>query len=119
MIKTGGINVAPLEIEQVLLQHPDTVQAHVVGVPDQSRGEIVAAVIELRAGAITDTASIIDFCRERLASYKVPVRLVIRSAAEFPRTPTGKIHKPRLRQELTWSASPDGGAPTGRLRFKR
>ena len=101
MIKTGGINVAPLEIEQVLLQHPDTVQAHVVGVPDQSRGEIVAAVIELRAGAIADTAAVLDFCRERLASYKVPMRLVIRSAAEFPRTPTGKIPKPRLRQELT------------------
>jgi hypothetical protein len=39
MIKTGGVNVAPLAIEQVLLQHPDTVQAHVVGVPDQSKGE--------------------------------------------------------------------------------
>jgi fatty-acyl-CoA synthase len=100
MIKTGGINVAPLEIEQVLLQHPDTVQAHVVGVPDQSKGEVVAAVIELRAGALADTGSILAFCRERLASYKVPVRLVIRSAAEFPRTPTGKIHKPMLRQEL-------------------
>jgi len=100
MIKTGGINVAPLEIEQVLLQHPDTVQAHVVGVPDQSKGEVVAAVIELRAGALADTSSILAFCRERLASYKVPLRLVIRSAAEFPRTPTGKIHKPRLRQEL-------------------
>jgi fatty-acyl-CoA synthase len=57
MIKTGGINVAPLEIEQVLLQHPDTVQAHVVGVPDQSKGEIIAAVIELRAGAVPDTTS--------------------------------------------------------------
>jgi fatty-acyl-CoA synthase len=100
MIKTGGINVAPLEIEQVLLQHPDTVQAHVVGVPDQLKGEVVAAVIELRAGATADTVSVLDFCRERLASYKVPGRLVIRSAAEFPRTPTGKIHKPRLRQEL-------------------
>src|SRR4029077_14778103 len=92
MIKTGGANVAPLEVEQVLLQHPDTVQAHVVGVPDQSKGEIVAAVVELRAGAISDTASILAFCRERLASYKVPLRLAIRSAAEFPRTPTGKIH---------------------------
>jgi fatty-acyl-CoA synthase len=100
MIKTGGINVAPLEIEQVLLQYPDTVQAHVVGVPDQSKGEIVAAAIELRAGAVVDTASIVAFCRERLASYKVPTRLAIRSASEFPRTPTGKIHKPRLRQEL-------------------
>jgi fatty-acyl-CoA synthase len=100
VIKTCGINVAPLEIEQVLLQHPDTVQAHVVGVPDQLKGEVVAAVIELRAGATADTVSVLDFCRERLASHKVPGRLVIRSAAEFPRTPTGKIHKPRLRQEL-------------------
>jgi fatty-acyl-CoA synthase len=105
MIKTGGVNVAPLEVEQVLLQYPDTVQAHVVGVPDQSRGEIVAAVVELRAGAIPDTASILAFCRERLASYKVPVRLAIRSAAELPRTPTGKIHKPTLRQELAADAA--------------
>src|SRR5712671_5623169 len=105
MIKTGGVNVAPLEVEQVLLQHPDTVQAHVVGLPDQSRGEIVAAVIELRAGAIPDTASILAFCRERLASYKVPVRLAIRSAAELPRTPTGKIHKPTLRRELAADAA--------------
>ena len=101
IIKTGGVNVAPLEIEQVLLKHPHTVQAHVVGVPDQSKGEVVAAAIELRAGAIADTASIVAFCRERLASYKVPVRLVFRTAAEFPRTATGKIHKPGLRDELT------------------
>jgi fatty-acyl-CoA synthase len=105
MIKTGGVNVAPLEVEQVLLQYPDTVQAHVVGLPDQSRGEIVAAVVELRTGAIPDTASILAFCRERLASYKVPVRLAIRSAAELPRTPTGKIHKPTLRQELAANAA--------------
>jgi fatty-acyl-CoA synthase len=105
MIKTGGVNVAPLEVEQVLLQYPDTVQAHVVGLPDQSRGEIVAAVVELRAGAIPDTASILAFCRERLASYKVPVQLTIRSAAELPRTPTGKIHKPTLRQELAANAA--------------
>jgi fatty-acyl-CoA synthase len=100
MIKTGGVNVAPLEVEQVLLQHPDTVQAYVVGLPDPAKGEIVAAVIELRAGAVTDTASIVAFCRERLASYKVPARLAFRTAAELPRTPTGKIHKPSLREEL-------------------
>jgi fatty-acyl-CoA synthase len=101
MIKTGGINVSPLEVEQVLLQHPDTVQAYVVGVPDAAKGEIVAAAIELRAGSTTDAAAIGTFCRERLASYKVPARLVFRSAAEFPRTPTGKIHKPSLRDELS------------------
>jgi len=100
MIKTGGANVAPLEVEQVLLEHPDIVQAHVVGVADRLKGEIVAAAVELRAGADRDTAAIIAFCRQRLASYKVPARIAFRAAAEFPRTPTGKIHKPSLRQEL-------------------
>ena len=100
MIKTGGVNVAPLEVEQVLLQHPDIVQAYVVGVPDRSKGETVAAAVELRAGAAADAASITAFCRERLASYKVPARLAFRTAAQLPRTPTGKIHKPSLAEEL-------------------
>jgi fatty-acyl-CoA synthase len=100
MIKTGGVNVAPLEVEHVLLQHPDIVQAHVVGVPDRLKGEIVAAAVELRAAAEPDAAAITAFCRERLASYKVPTRFAFRAAGEFPRTPTGKIHKPGLRQEL-------------------
>ncbi|SEN82562.1 fatty-acyl-CoA synthase [Rhodospirillales bacterium URHD0017] len=100
MIKTGGVNVAPLEVEHVLLQHPDIVQAHVVGVPDRLKGEIVAAAVEIRADARPDAAAITAFCRERLASYKVPTRLAFRAAGEFPRTPTGKIHKPGLRDEL-------------------
>lgn len=101
MIKTGGVNVAPLEVEHVLMQHPDVVQAYVVGVPDPAKGEAVAAAIELRASSASDSAAVIAFCRERLASYKVPSRLVVRTAAEFPRTATGKIHKPGLRQELS------------------
>jgi fatty-acyl-CoA synthase len=100
MIKTGGINVAPLEVEQVLLQHPGIVQAYVVGLPDPSKGEIVAAAVELRAGTAADTASIVAFCRERLARYKVPERFAFRAAGELPRTPTGKIHKPSLVDEL-------------------
>jgi fatty-acyl-CoA synthase len=106
MIKTGGVNVAPLEVEQILRQHTDIIQAHVVGVPDKMKGEIVAAAIELRAGATSDAASIVAFCRERLASYKIPLLLEIRSAAEFPRTPTGKIDKPRLRKELAKAQAP-------------
>jgi fatty-acyl-CoA synthase len=108
MIKTGGVNVAPLEVEHVLLQHPDIVQAHVVGVPDRLKGEIVAAAVELRADAEPDAAAITAFCRERLASYKVPIRLAFRAAGEFPRTPTGKIHKPGLRQELAQELASDG-----------
>jgi fatty-acyl-CoA synthase len=101
MIKTGGINVAPLEVEEVLLQHPDVVQVHVVGVPDRDKGELVAAALELRAGSAADASAIVAFCRERLASYKVPARLSFRTAEAFPRTPTGKIHKPGLREEMT------------------
>jgi fatty-acyl-CoA synthase len=108
MIKTGGVNVAPLEVEHVLLQHPDIVQAHVVGVPDRLKGELVAAAVELRGDAEPDAAAITAFCRERLASYKVPTRLAFRAAGEFPRTPTGKIHKPGLRQELAQEPASDG-----------
>ncbi len=75
---------------------PDIVQAHVVGVPDRLKGEIVAAAVEIRAhGTEPDAAAITAFCRERLASYKVPARLAFRAAGEFLRTATGKIHKPR------------------------
>jgi len=117
MIKTGGINVAPLEVEGVLLQHPDVKQAYVIGVPDRDKDEVVAAVLELREAATSDAGAIIAFCRERLASYKVPTRLDFRKAEEFPRTPTGKIHKPGLREQLAtdgWSrrrqnaSDPDG-----------
>ena len=108
MIKTGGINVAPLEVEEVLLQHPDVLQVHVVGVPDRDKGELVAAALELRPGATAAAGTLLAFCRERLASYKIPAKLAFRKAEEFPRTPTGKIHKPGLRQEL---ADGDGGDP--------
>jgi fatty-acyl-CoA synthase len=96
MIKTGGINVSPLEVEEVLVKHPDIIEAHVVGVPDATKGEIVAAAVEPRPGAAADVAAIIAFCRDRLASYKVPARLAFYTAAQLPRTPTGKIHKPSL-----------------------
>ncbi|MBF8287704.1 MAG: AMP-binding enzyme family protein [Candidatus Rokubacteria bacterium] len=100
MIKTGGINVAPLEVEGVLLQHPDVKQAYVIGVPDRDKDEVVAAVLELHEDAAADAGAIVAFCRERLASYKVPTRLVFRKGEELPRTPTGKIHKPGLREQL-------------------
>ncbi|MGH7335061.1 MAG: AMP-binding protein, partial [Candidatus Rokuibacteriota bacterium] len=110
IIKTGGINVAPLEVEQVLLQHPDVKQAYVVGLADRDKDEIVAAALELRAGATVGADAIVAFCRERLASYKVPMRLAFCKAEEFPRTPTGKIHKPGLRERL--SAGPESRRPT-------
>ena len=73
------------------------VQAHVVGVPDAAKGEIVAAAV--------DAVAIMGFCRERLASYKVPARLAFYTAGQLPRTPTGKIHKPSLAEALAAKGS--------------
>ena len=101
MIKTGGINVAPLEVEGVLATHAAVKQAYVVGIPDRDRGEIVVAAVELHEGERVTTDALTSFCRERLASYKVPARFVFRNADEFPRTPTGKVQKPRLKEDLS------------------
>jgi len=101
IIKTGGVNVSPLEVEAVLIGHPAIKQAHVVGVPDRVKGETVVAAVELHAGATAGAGTIVAFCRERLASYKVPARVEFRAADQFPRTPTGKINKPELRAQLS------------------
>jgi fatty-acyl-CoA synthase len=100
MIKTGGINVAPLEVEAILVSHDAVKQAYVVGLPDRDRGELVVAAIELCEGATATPDALTAFCRERLANYKVPRHFVFRTADEFPRTPTGKVQKPQLRDEL-------------------
>jgi fatty-acyl-CoA synthase len=60
----------------------------------------VVAAVELHDGAPASAEALAAFCRERLAGYKVPARFVFRKADEFPRTPTGKVQKPRLRDEL-------------------
>jgi fatty-acyl-CoA synthase len=87
-------------VEGVLLAHPSVKQAYVVGLPDRIKGEVAAAAIELHAGATVTAEGLTAFCRERLAGYKVPARLVFLRAEEFPRTATGKVQKPRLREEL-------------------
>jgi acyl-CoA synthetase (AMP-forming)/AMP-acid ligase II len=92
--------VAPLEVEAVLMTHPAVKQACVVGVPDPARGEVGVAAVELREGVDATAEALTAWCRERLASYKVPARIVFRKADEFPRTATGKVQKPRLREEL-------------------
>ena len=89
-----------IEVEAVLMQHPAVKQAYVVGVPDPAKDEIVAAAVELEIGADVTTGDLIAHCRAELASYKVPTHIAIRSGEDFPRTPTGKIHKPGLKEEL-------------------
>ena len=100
LIKTGGINVAPLEVEGVLAMHEAVKQAYVVGVPDRDRGELVVAAVELCEGATATAETLTAFCRARLASYKVPARFVFWKPEEFPRTATGKVQKPLLRDTL-------------------
>jgi fatty-acyl-CoA synthase len=100
LIKTSGANVAPLEVEAILMTHPAVKQAYVVGVPDRDRGEVGVAAVELHPEATATAEALTVFCRERLASYKVPARFVFRTAEQFPRTATGKVQKPRLREEL-------------------
>jgi malonyl-CoA/methylmalonyl-CoA synthetase len=98
LIVTGGENVAPAEVEAVLLAHPEVAEAGVFGRPDPEWGEAVTARVRLRAGARAGAAELLAFCRERLAGFQVPkaVELV---DGPLPRTPSGKL----LRRELRGS----------------
>lgn len=88
-INTGGEKVYPEEVEQALKSHPDVYDALVAGVPDSRWGNHVAAVVQLRSGALTPTLDDIQsHCRTRLAGYKIPRQLVI--APEIQRSPSGK-----------------------------
>ncbi len=98
VIKTAGVNVAAVEVEEALARHPSVRAAHVVGVPDATRGENVAAFVVLEDGATADPEGLRAFCKETLASYKVPRHLFVIADAEVPRTGTGKIEKPALRK---------------------
>jgi long-chain acyl-CoA synthetase len=94
MIIRGGFNVYPREIEEVLYAHPDVVEAAVIGVPHESHGEEVKAVVVLGPGKSLSAETLIAYCKERLAAYKYP-RLVEFSDA-LPKGPTGKILKREL-----------------------
>lgn len=100
MVKTGGINVAPLEVEEVLLTHPDVEQAYVVGVPDPRKEEAVAAVIVLKEERRVSDDDLRAFCRKALAAFKVPQHFRFATRAELPLTASGKVQKHRLRETL-------------------
>jgi long-chain acyl-CoA synthetase len=95
MIIRGGFNVYPREVEEVLYAHPAIVEAAVIGVPHESHGEEVKAVVVSRDPKLCD-ADVIDWCKQRLAAYKYP-RLVEFSES-LPKGPTGKILKRELRR---------------------
>jgi len=94
VIKHGGYSVYALEVEHCLEQHPDVVEASVIGLPDVRLGEIPVAAVRLRRGATADGAAIIEFVDRHLADYKVPRRVVV--VDELPRTGTKKVQKAEL-----------------------
>ena len=89
MIKTKGENVYPREVEEVLFQHPKVQDTVVVGLPDEFAGEIIKAYIILKAGESATEQEIIDFCKEKLARFKVPQKVDFRD--ELPKTVIGKV----------------------------
>ena len=101
MVKTGGINVAPLEVEEVLASHPVVEQVYVIGLPDPRREEVLAAVVVLKEGGDVSAEALRVFCRERLAAFKVPHVFRFAKRAELPVTATGKVQKVKLRDLLT------------------
>ena len=96
MIKSGGINVSPAEVEQVLVQHPAVELAFVTGIPDAILDEKVVAVIVCKQGHEIDGDSLAGLCRQSLASYKTPRDFRFVTAAELPLTTTGKLQRKRL-----------------------
>jgi len=107
MIKTGGINVTPADVELMLEGHPAVRQASVVGIPDPKRDEAVAALVVLQPGQDVTVAELIDYSRQSVATFKVPRHLELISMEEMPLTDTGKISKRLVQARLQQSYRPD------------
>ena len=95
MILRGGFNVYPREVEEVLYAHPAVEEAAVIGVPDESHGEEVKAVVALVNGQSATEQDLIAFCKEKLSAYKYPRSIAFLDS--LPKGPSGKILKRELR----------------------
>ncbi len=110
MAKVGGENVASAEVEHVLAQHPAVVQAAAFGIPDERKGEVVAAYVQASAGVPVTEDELRAWVRTRMAPFKVPAVIrVIESAGEWPLTASGKIKKFELRERLLAELAADPG----------
>jgi long-chain acyl-CoA synthetase len=94
LIIKGGENIAPREIDEVLLRHPAVLEAAAVGMPDRHYGQEILACVVLRAGHTADEAALREFCEQHLGRYKTPK--LLRFVAELPRGPSGKIQRLKL-----------------------
>ncbi len=98
MIKAGGIWVSPAEVESVLIEHPDVLEAAVVGDRDDDGLETVVAFVVPRSGRTIDAVALEAHCRERMAAFKRPRRIVATDV--LPKTATGKVQRYQLRHQL-------------------
>ncbi|MFV2066361.1 MAG: class I adenylate-forming enzyme family protein [Pirellulales bacterium] len=108
MIKSGAHRIAPMEIEEALVEHPRIDEAAVIGLPDEILGEAIGAFITPRPGESPVSGDIIRWCKGRLPSYKVPHRVEV--VSQFRRNASGKIDKQSLR---TWIPDVDDPLPAG------
>ncbi len=98
MLIRGGENIFPREIEEFLYQHPKIEQAEIIGVPDQKYGEQVCAWIKLREGETATAEEIREFCKDKIAHFKIPY--YVKFVDEFPLTVTGKVQKYVMREQM-------------------
>ena len=96
IVITGGENVYPKEVEDMLHEHGAVNECGVVGMPHEEYGEAVTAFVMLKPGMNTDEGTLISFCKERMAGYKVPKKILF--VADLPKTPQGKILRRELRK---------------------
>jgi acyl-CoA synthetase (AMP-forming)/AMP-acid ligase II len=96
LVITGGENIFPVEVEEVLRRHSKIYDAGIIGIPDKRLGEVALAVIDPKPGETLTEEEVSQFCEENLPRYKRPRRIVF---DKVPRNPTGKIEKPKLRQK--------------------
>jgi long-chain acyl-CoA synthetase len=99
MIDVGGMNVYPVEVENVLYEQGEVAEAAVFGMPDELMGERVCAHVILKPGSAAPAEQLLVFCRERLADFKVP--RVLELVGELPKNPAGKVLKRVLREQAT------------------
>jgi len=98
MVISGGFNIYPSEIEQVIWGHPAVQDCAVVGVPDADWGERLTAVIELKAGTTLSAEEVTEMCRKRFGSLKTPKQVEFWTT--LPRSPVGKVLKKDVRAQL-------------------
>jgi 2-aminobenzoate-CoA ligase len=111
IIKSSGYRIGPDEIEVVLATHPAIADVGVIGVPDEVRGQIAKAFVVLKPGQTLTAEELIDFCKGKIATYKLPREIVM--VSELPRTATGKLLRRVLKQKETGIPQPGVPLKTG------